>query len=134
MDVQELNDSVLKTTARDLNRHYCEVCLNSVDKRNRKRSKFGKLEKERFKKFASEWEKVIHPFNKIFSRINWTCENDMYACSSCKGSFFKNEYLGRQDVLERVAENENLSIRDENKDLGCCSLVENINSPTEENV
>ena len=119
----KLKDPILKSLARDPDKLYCEICLNNCAKRNKKRTKMAKIDKERFEKFATNWEKVDHHYNVIYKRVDWTMD-EMLACASCKGTFKKKTYLESQTKLEaNDFEEERSSERTETQEIQSPSTI-----------
>ena len=57
-----------------------------------------KIDKEKLKLFASEWEKMDHIYNKVLARINWDTE-ELFICIRCSGTFFHKEFRKKQKLL-----------------------------------
>ena len=51
----KLPKPIFQTLVRDLTKIYCEVCLRSWDKRNKKRANVVKIDKPKFKSLATKW-------------------------------------------------------------------------------
>ena len=64
------------------------------NKRKIKRENFQKLtDLCRFKEVAEAWEKVDHEYNKINQMVDFA---EKWAHKTCKGKFFKKEFLASQ--------------------------------------
>ena len=79
----------------------CEICLKSCIKKHKLRSKLEKIvDIKTFKLFAERWHQKQHEYNKVLNFVDWTNEQEHYAHKSCKGTFFKENFLNTQINIE----------------------------------
>ena len=88
---------VFLTLARDLSKIYCEACLRSWKKRETRNALT--IGKHKFETLARKRELVDQHYNKVIKRVDWSRE-EMLCCRSCYSVLFKEDYLGKQKVLE----------------------------------
>ena len=99
MEEASKNISVVEPTffARPLSnqeRIYCEICLKSCIKKHKVRSKLEKIvDIKTFKLFEERWHQKQHEYNKVLNFVDWNNEQEHYTHKSCKGIFFKGNFL-----------------------------------------
>ena len=78
----------------------CQICFKSCEKRFLKRDNIQKITNiQQFGNYAEKWEKKKHTFNTVKIHVSWESLNnttEIWAHKSCKGTFFKTEYLEKQ--------------------------------------
>ncbi len=80
----------------------CQICFESVGKKHLKRGikKFERLSDwSNFNIFAKRWAKTDHEFKKVLQMVNWNSIGEKWAHKTCKGKFFKEQYLSSQNEL-----------------------------------
>ena len=85
-------------------RIYCEICLKSCIKKHKLRSKLKNIvDIKTFKLFAERWHQKQHEYNKVLNVVDWTNEQEHYAHKSCKGTFFKENFLNTliQNIMKQ---------------------------------
>ena len=81
----------------------CQICFISCDKRHLKRNSFQSIhDVDRFKELAEFWQEKDHEYNKVIHLVNWKDSTEKWAHKSCKGMFYKLDYLERQHEKEKA--------------------------------